>query len=98
MTRITTDTVEQVADLSKLILSDEELAGFQEQLDKIIGYFEVLNSLDTTGVEPLAHPLDLRNVFRQDTVEDSAPREDALANAPDKTDEAYKVPVVIESS
>lgn len=98
MTRITTDTVEQVADLSRLILSDEELAGFQEQLDKIIGYFEVLNSLDTTGVEPLAHPLDLRNVFRQDTVEDSAPREDALANAPDKTDEAYKVPVVIESS
>ncbi len=98
MTRITTDTVEQVADLSKLILSDEELAGFQEQLDKIIGYFEVLNSLDTTGVEPLAHPLDLRNVFRQDTVEDSASRKDALANAPDKTDEAYKVPVVIESS
>jgi aspartyl-tRNA(Asn)/glutamyl-tRNA(Gln) amidotransferase subunit C len=91
-------TVEHVAKLSRLALTDDELALFEEQLSRIIGYFDTLNELDTEDVEPLSHPFGLRNVFREDKVTPSAPRADALANAPASTDEAYKVPVVVEHS
>ena len=90
--------VEHVAKLSRLALSDDALALFQKQLADIIAYFDQLNELATEGVEPLSHPLGLRNVFRDDQVRPSSPREEALSNAPDKTDEAYRVPVVVDQS
>ena len=98
MATIDRATVEHVATLSRLALSDEELRLFEDQLSRIIDYFDKLNELDTTGVEPLSHPLGLRNVFRADTVTPSAPRDDALSNAPARTEEAYKVPVVVDQS
>ncbi|MFW6159421.1 MAG: Asp-tRNA(Asn)/Glu-tRNA(Gln) amidotransferase subunit GatC [Planctomycetota bacterium] len=98
MAKITRDTVDHVATLSRLALSEDERALFQKQLSKIIDYFEVLNALDTADVEPLSHPLGLRSVLREDAVEPSASREEALSNAPKRTDEAYKVPVVVDQS
>ncbi len=98
MAEIDRATVEHVAQLSRLALSEEELALFETQLSNILGYFDKLNQLETDGVEPLSHPLGLRNVFRCDDVKPSAPREDALSNAPARTDEAYKVPVVVDQS
>jgi aspartyl-tRNA(Asn)/glutamyl-tRNA(Gln) amidotransferase subunit C len=91
-------TVEQVAKLSRLALTPNELDLFEEQLRRIIGYFDSLNSLNVEHVEPLAHPFGLRNVFREDRAVASAPREEALANAPARTEEAYKVPVVVDQS
>ena len=98
MAEIDRATVEHVAKLSRLALSEEELALFETQLSNILGHFDKLNELDTNGVEPLSHPLGLRNVFRGDDVKPSAPREEALSNAPARTDEAYKVPVVVDQS
>jgi aspartyl-tRNA(Asn)/glutamyl-tRNA(Gln) amidotransferase subunit C len=98
MAAIDRATVEHVATLSRLALTDEELALFEKQLRDIIGYFDKLNELDTEGVAPLSHPLGLRNVFRDDAVQPSMPRSDALSNAPARTGEAYKVPVVVDQS
>ena len=98
MAKIDRATVEHAAKLSRLALTEEELVLFEKQLRDIIGYFDKLNELDTSGVEPLSHPLGLKNVFRNDDVKPSMPREEALSNAPARTDEAYKVPVVVDQS
>lgn len=98
MAAIDRATVEHVAKLSRLALSEDELALFETQLSRILEYIDKLKELDTAEVEPLSHPLGLRNVFRRDAVAPSAPREEALANAPARTDEAYKVPVVVDQS
>ena len=98
MAAIDRATVEHVAKLSRLALSEEELELFETQLSRILEYIDKLKALDTGGVEPLSHPLGLRNVFRDDAVTPSAPREEALSNAPAKTEEAYKVPVVVDQS
>lgn len=98
MSQIDLATVQHVATLSRLALSEEELKLFQTQLSNILEYIDKLKALDTRNVEPLSHPLGLRNVFREDEVKPSAPRDEALSNAPAKTDEAYKVPVVVDQS
>jgi aspartyl-tRNA(Asn)/glutamyl-tRNA(Gln) amidotransferase subunit C len=88
--------VRHIAMLSRLELTDREVAAFTEQLSAILQYVEQLNQLDTEGVEPTAHPLPLRNVFRED--EPNAPLgvDDALANAPQRADGFYKTPKVID--
>jgi len=98
MASIDRATVEHVAKLSRLALTEDELALFETQLSNILDYFDKLKALDTTDVPPLSHPLGLRNVFREDAVKPSASREEALSNAPARTDEAYKVPVVVDQS
>ena len=75
--------VEHVALLSRLELSDQELDKYTEQLDAILEYIDVLNQVDTSGVEPMAHVLDLRNVMRPDVVQPSLHRAAALQNAPE---------------
>jgi aspartyl-tRNA(Asn)/glutamyl-tRNA(Gln) amidotransferase subunit C len=57
---------------------------------------ETLNELDTSGIEPTSHVISLRNVMREDSARPSLRREDALRNAPDRTDEFYRVPKIIE--
>jgi len=98
MAEIDRATVEHAAKLSRLALSDEELVLFETQLSNIMAYFDKLDKLDTSSVEPLSHPLGLKNVFRNDDVKPSMPREEALSNAPARTDDAYKVPVVVDQS
>ena len=98
MAAIDRATVEHVARLSRLALTDDEIVLVQSQLSNILDYFDKLKTLDTADVEPLSHPLGLRNVFRGDEVAPSMPRDQALGNAPAKTDDAYKVPVVVAPS
>ncbi|MCT8136673.1 Asp-tRNA(Asn)/Glu-tRNA(Gln) amidotransferase subunit GatC [Anaerobacillus sp. CMMVII] len=96
MARITKDQVKHVAHLARLSVSEEEVELFTEQLDAIIGFAEQLNELDTTGVEPTTHVLDVKNVLRDDVVKESLKREDALKNAPDQLDGQVKVPSILE--
>ena len=88
--------VEHVALLSRLELSETELDKFTGQLDAILEYIDVLNQVDTSAVEPMAHVLDIRNVMRADEVQPSLPREAALQNAPDAEDGFFKVPKIVE--
>lgn len=94
--KITKSEVKHIADLSKLSFSDSESERMQGHLDTVLGYFEQLDSVDTSDVSPTAHILDKVNVLRADVAKESMPREQLLANAPEKNDECYIVPRVVE--
>ena len=87
--------VEKIALLGRLLLSEEELDRMTVQLGDILGYMALLGEVDTEYVEPMAHALDVANVFRDDKARPSLDREDALANAPSRDDECYRVPAVL---
>lgn len=89
-------SVEYIARLARLSLSNKEKELFGLQLSSILSYMEKLNELDTRDVEPTSHVLSLSDVMRDDTPGHSIPREDALMNAPDHTDKFYRVPKIIE--
>jgi aspartyl-tRNA(Asn)/glutamyl-tRNA(Gln) amidotransferase subunit C len=87
--------VEYIANLARLELSREEVENYTHQLNDILEYMEKLNELDTSDVKPLSHPVENKNVFREDERTPSVSREDALRNAPDATEEFFKVPKII---
>lgn len=89
------EEVEKVALLARLQLSEEELAMMTAQLGQIIEYMELLDELDTKDVAPMAHAVEVTNVFRDDVPGESLDRVDALANAPDHDDEFFLVPAVL---
>jgi aspartyl-tRNA(Asn)/glutamyl-tRNA(Gln) amidotransferase subunit C len=93
---LTIDDVAKVALLARLRLTPEELSTFTGQLNAIVEYMAQLQEPDTSGVEPLAHGNDMHNVFRDDVLGPSLPREKALANAPRRDDEGFLVPAVLE--
>ena len=93
---LSADEVAKVAILARLRLSPEELETFTGQLNTIVEFVAQLQELDTTAVEPLAHGVEVRNVFRPDVRGESLPREEALANAPKRNAESFLVPVVLE--
>ena len=87
--------VEKVSHLARLSLNEEELDQMTSQLSDILGYMELLSEVETEGIEPLAHALDVSNRFRDDEVCASFDREKALANAPNRDGECYRVPAVL---
>jgi aspartyl-tRNA(Asn)/glutamyl-tRNA(Gln) amidotransferase subunit C len=87
--------VEKIAGLARLHITQEEKKKYTEQLNLILDYMEQLNQVDTSDVEPLSHPLELTNVFREDEIRPSLPVDKALKNAPDKSGNYFKVPKVI---
>jgi aspartyl-tRNA(Asn)/glutamyl-tRNA(Gln) amidotransferase subunit C len=87
--------VEKVALLARLRLSDAELETMTSQLAQIVGYVDQLAEVDVEGVEPMAHAVEQTNVFRDDSVLPSLPRDEALANAPRHNDRGYLVPAVL---
>ena len=87
--------VEHVSLLARLLLGPDELDEMTRQLDKVVRYVEQLGQLDTESVEPLAHALDLTNVFAEDLPGSSLDRAAALANAPKQDGECYRVPAVL---
>lgn len=89
------DAVQKVALLARLQLTEDELDTLTVQLAHIVDYVQQLAELNTDGIEPLAHALELQNVFAEDALCPSLPRELALANAPKRDDECYRVPAVL---
>jgi aspartyl-tRNA(Asn)/glutamyl-tRNA(Gln) amidotransferase subunit C len=92
---VTHEEVIKIANLAGLSFSPEEVDRMTHELNRILEYMDKLNELDTTGVEPLHHVLDMKNVFREDEVQPSFPREQVLSNAPDAVDGYFRVPKVI---
>jgi aspartyl-tRNA(Asn)/glutamyl-tRNA(Gln) amidotransferase subunit C len=95
---VTREDVKKIAELARLEFTDSEIVNYTTEMNKILGYVEKLNELDTDNVEPLSHPIENSNVFREDVAKISTEREKALSNAPDKTSEHFKVPKVISQS
>ncbi|HPM42614.1 MAG TPA: Asp-tRNA(Asn)/Glu-tRNA(Gln) amidotransferase subunit GatC [Candidatus Omnitrophota bacterium] len=97
METIKREAVKHVALLSRLHLTENELDIYSKQLASILSYINKLNEIDTSDVRPTSHPLKtLKNVFRKDILKSSLPVDKALANAPSKEGDHYKVPQVIE--
>lgn len=96
MTQISRDDVLKLATLSSLQLNDDEAASLQADLQAILGYVEQLNELNTDGIVPAYQVTGLRNVLREDIV-DQGPvsRESLLALAPEQKDSQIKVPKVL---
>jgi len=89
-------SIEHLAQLARLSVSTDEKILFASQIDSILNYMEKLNELDTRDIEPTSHVIQLSNVVREDLPQASLDREDALMNAPDRTDKFYRVPKIIE--
>lgn len=92
---LTREQVEKVSLLARLQLSPDELDTLTAQLGQIVEYVEQLGELNTDAVTPMAHAVELANVFREDVVRESVPRERILANAPQRDEECYRVPPVL---
>ncbi len=90
------DQVRWVAHLARLELSPAELDSMTRQLSAIVDYVAQLQGVDTEGVEPLAHPLPLHNVFRADEPTPSLSTDAALANAPARRGDFFAVPAVLD--
>jgi aspartyl-tRNA(Asn)/glutamyl-tRNA(Gln) amidotransferase subunit C len=93
---LTVEQVRWVAHLARLRLSDADLETFTRQLSSILDYVTQLQQVNTDGVEPLAHVADLQNVFRPDQQAPSLPVDQALANAPQRQGDFYRVPAVLD--
>jgi aspartyl-tRNA(Asn)/glutamyl-tRNA(Gln) amidotransferase subunit C len=93
--RLSREDVAKVALLGRLRLSDQELDRLTGQLGRIVEYVEQLGELDTQDVAPMAHAIEIHNVFAEDVVRPSLDRELALANAPKRDFECYRVPAVL---
>lgn len=96
MSNISMDEVKRIADLARLAVTEEEVEKFKEHLDAITTYAEQLNDVDTEGVEPTTHALDLENVMRKDEPQQWTTQEEVLKNAPDHKDGHFRVPSILE--
>ncbi len=93
---LTADQVRWVAHLSRLKLSEAEVAQMTPQLASIVGYVDQLQKINTEGVKPLYHALEQVNVFRPDALGTSLSPEEALANAPERLGNFFQVPAVLD--
>ena len=93
---LTAEQVEWVAKLARLELSEAERVEMTAQLARIVAYVDQLQSLKTDGIEPLAHALDLADVFREDAPRPSLSVDEALGNAPKRRGDFYAVPPVLD--
>ena len=91
---ITIKDVEHVAKLARLSLTDDEKEKFTHQLGDVLAHVEKMNEVDTTGVEPMNHPIDFYNVTREDVKIYENTRDELMQNAPDVEGEFFKVPKI----
>ena len=87
--------VEHVAALARLALTKDETDKLTVELGQILEHADKISELDTADVEPSAHAVKLTNVLRSDEVGIELARDDALANAPDREDDAFGVPKIV---
>lgn len=90
------EQVVHIAALARIGISEEDIDLYASQLSDIIDQFEILNELDTSGVEPTGHAGDLRGVMRDDVAADSLAPDDALSNAPRRDGEFFRVKAVLD--
>ena len=95
--KLTRETVEHVAGLAKIALSDREKEMLARQLGDVLGYMERLNEVDTTGAVPMLHVVDLENVTRPDDPRPALPGRGVFENAPESRAGLFLVPRVIDS-
>ena len=96
MTRITSDEIRHLALLCRIAMTDEEVDMMRDQMSNILNNIDILNQVDTDGVEPTGHSVDLVSVMREDEVTPASPIEEILANAPEREGDFIRVRAVLE--
>jgi aspartyl-tRNA(Asn)/glutamyl-tRNA(Gln) amidotransferase subunit C len=94
--KVSKEDVVKIAHLARLDLKESKVGEMQDSINKVLDWMEALNSVDTTGVAPLAHMTSALNHFREDKAVSTLSREKALALGPDTNEHYFKVPQVIE--
>jgi aspartyl-tRNA(Asn)/glutamyl-tRNA(Gln) amidotransferase subunit C len=89
------EVVQQVAKLARLSLTSQECAEFAKQLSSVLAHFDHVSKINTDGVEPLVSPTDMEQFWREDIAQTWADPETALANAPERMGQLFKVPPVV---
>ena len=89
-------TIERVADLARLDLSNDQKQNLGGQLENILGFVEQLSEVDTENVEPLASVVDVSLTLRKDEVTDGGKKDDVLANSPEENEDFYVVTKIVE--
>jgi aspartyl-tRNA(Asn)/glutamyl-tRNA(Gln) amidotransferase subunit C len=93
--RISRTEVAHLARLARLAVSEQELDLFAGQLDVILGAVARVSEVAAADIPPTSHAVPMTNVFRDDEVEPSLPREDVLRGAPDVEDDKFRVPRIL---
>ena len=94
--KVSAEDVNYIAQLSRLNVPETKLEIFTEQFNQILNYADILQKIDTTGIEPSPYVLPIRNAFREDVAKEGVSHEAALSNAPAVENDGFKVPRVIE--
>ena len=94
--KITNELIDELAHLARLEFAAEEKEGLKADLERMINFVEKLNEVNTDGIEPLLHMSPRMNVLREDEVQGSVSRQEALRNAPAKNETFFLVPKVIK--
>ena len=90
--------INYLARLARLELTEEEKADYSSQLEQILGHFQALSEVDVEGVEPIAHPFELENVWREDEIKADWSVEQSLANAPQSRQNQIVVPKIVDDA
>ena len=93
---VTKDDVKQIAELSKLYFSDDELESMRKDMDALVAFADTLSSLDTKLFEPLSHVQGSENVFDEDVEGEKHDLQELLRNAPESVNNCFVVPKVVE--
>lgn len=93
---ITKDEVKYIANLARLHITDDEISEYSRQLSDILDYAQKISEIDTKNVEPMTHSVPMQNVFRPDESKDSGIQQKILKNAPDRVNDTFRVPKIIE--
>ena len=94
--RLYADEVRQIAALARISMNDEEIEIMRGQMVNILNNIDVLNNVDTDGVDPTGHSVDVRSVMREDQSRESLEPEDVLLNAPNSEDGFIRVRSVLD--
>ncbi|HOZ86610.1 MAG: Asp-tRNA(Asn)/Glu-tRNA(Gln) amidotransferase subunit GatC [Bacteroidota bacterium] len=96
--KIDLTTVDEIAHLARLEFSSEAKTEILNDMNRMLGFIDKLNELDTQNVEPLIYMTDEKNVMRADNPEETLTQKEALKNAPKKDSDYFKAPKVIEQN
>jgi aspartyl-tRNA(Asn)/glutamyl-tRNA(Gln) amidotransferase subunit C len=94
--KLSREQVMAIADLAKLALTEQEIEQYAGQLSAVLDYASRLDQLDISDIPPTASVLPLENVMRDDVVQPSLPREQAIANAPGAVEGQFRVDAVLD--
>ena len=94
--KVSEKEVEKIASLSHLSLSKEELASHTEDMNNILDYMDLLNEIDTDGVDELVNVHDMKSPLREDKFEESLDKDSVIKNSPESSNDYIEVPLVLK--